>query len=45
MIWYVAIVALVNLGLGYGLALLLGKKRGDVALASTSVESGDSAAL
>jgi hypothetical protein len=41
MIWYVALVALVNLALGYGLALLLGNKRSDMALASGAVDSDD----
>jgi hypothetical protein len=45
MIWYVALIALVNLALGYSLAVLLGKKQGAIALTGGSTESGDSAEL
>ncbi len=42
MIWYVAIVAIVNLGLGYALARLLGRGRGPNALVTgDSSESGE----
>jgi hypothetical protein len=43
MIWYVAFVALVNLALGYGIAVLFSCKRGDIALVGRSAEPGDSA--
>ena len=42
MIWYVAFVALVNLALGYGIAVLLGRKRSEAALVGGSAEPGDS---
>ena len=42
MIWYVAIIALVNLGLGYALAVLLGAGKSRAALAgSDASEFGD----
>jgi hypothetical protein len=43
MIWYVAFVALVNLALGYGLAVFFSRKRGDIALVGGSAERGDAA--
>ena len=42
MIWYVAIVAIVNLALGYALAVLLGAGRRQAALAAGDAsESGE----
>jgi hypothetical protein len=41
MIWYVAIIAIVNLGLGYALALMLGRGRGRVVLVSGHDEAGE----
>ena len=42
MIWYVAVVAIVNLALGYALAVMLGAGRGRAALATgDSSESGE----
>jgi hypothetical protein len=35
MVWYVAVVAIVNFALGYALALVLGAGRGQVALAGS----------
>jgi len=32
MVWYVAVVAILNLALGYALAVMLGTKRGRTAL-------------
>ena len=44
MIWYVAVVAIVNLALGYALAVMLGAGRGRAALASgDSSESSEAA--
>jgi hypothetical protein len=44
MIWYIAVIAIVNLGLGYALAVMLGRGRAKVALAGgDSAEAGDSA--
>ncbi len=44
MVWYVALVALLNLAFGYGLAHWLGAKRMDVAIVGgASPELGDEA--
>ena len=34
MVWYVAVVAILNFGLGYALAVVLGSGRGKIALAT-----------
>jgi hypothetical protein len=39
MVLYVAIVAIVNLALGYALALMLGKGRGHAALATDNASA------
>jgi len=44
MIWYVAIVAILNLALGYAVATKLGAKRGQAAIAGANIsESSESA--
>jgi len=41
MIWYVAVIAIVNLGLGYVLGTMLGGERGRIAFAKRHAAEAD----